>query len=173
MSGKRIASKSKKPIALIISLLLLLSAVFGVSIAYLTTGSSEIKNTFTLGEVSCEVVEKNDVTAKSDVYVKNTGDAAAYIRAAIIVTWQDKTGNVYAKKPTSADYQITLGSGWTEKDGFYYYGSEVAVGGQTTNLISSCSQKATANIPDGYTLHVEVLAQAIQSNAVDYAWGNQ
>ena len=181
MSGKRIKhSGDKKPIALLVSLALVVTAVLGVTIAYLTARDDSITNTFVPGEVSCEVTESLDGTEKKNVCVKNTGDADAYIRAAIVVTWQDEDGNVYAKAPTANDYTMSLNTTDWEKSGdYYYYKSAVVAGtGVTEALINSCTQESDAAVPDGYTLHVEILAQAIQStpvgalqNTAQYAWG--
>ena len=62
---------------------------------------------------------------------------------------------------------------WFEKDGYYYAKAPVAPKGNTPVLIEKCTEVA-ANAPDGYTLSLEILADAIQSTptrAVEQAWG--
>lgn len=176
MSGKRMMKTSKKPAALILSLALILTAVLGATAAYLTTRSSGITNTFTPAAVSCAVDETLSGTDKV-IKVKNTGDADAYIRVALVATWQDKDGVVYIKAPKEGtDYTVTPGSGWVKSGDYYYHKADVDVGETTGTAITVVSKNTSA--PDGYSLHVEVLAdavQVVQGNAKQgaaYAWGN-
>ncbi len=177
MSGKRIMRTSKKPAALILSLALILTAVLGVTAAYLTTRSSGITNTFTPAKVSCAVQETLNGTSKV-ITVKNTGDADAYIRVALVATWQDSSGTVYIKAPKEGtDYTVTLGSGWVKNsDGYYYHKADVAVNATTATAITVVKGSTSAPTTD-YSLHVEVLAEAVQvvqGNATQgaiYAWG--
>ena len=87
------------------------------------------------------------------------------------MTWQDAAGNVYGQPPVKdADYALDTGDGWdyNETDGFYYYKNTVDPEKLTTNLIDSCEVKTAA--PDSnYSLHVEILAQAIQAEGVTNA----
>ena len=60
-------------------------------------------------KVACLVEETFKNNVKSNVQVKNTGDAAAYLRAAVLVTWQDASGNVLGTAPVAGqDYSITM-----------------------------------------------------------------
>lgn len=120
------------------------------------------------------VVETWENNVKKNVMV-NVGDPgySVYVRADIVVTWKDKDGNVYSKLPQAGtDYTISLNtvSGTpiaVEKwffgaDGFFYYTSPV-VSGNTDVLINECKVKEdTAQIPEGYQLSVEIIAQTIQ-----------
>ncbi len=178
MSGKRVdTSTKKKSVAVIVSLLLVLTAVFGATIAYLTAKEDSITNTFVPAEVKLEVGESfaEGGVEKKNVVIKNIGDVDAYVRAAIVVTWQKADGTVYAKAPVlDRDYTLGLGSKWTKGSGYYYYSGVVAAEtGVTENLINNCT--VIGNAPaEGYTLHVEILAQAVQSSPVDAvksAWG--
>ena len=99
-----------------------------------------------------------------------------YIRAAIAVTWQNSDGDTYGAVPVlGKDYTLTkTDNGWTmADDGYYYWASPVAAGGKTGFLIDEC--KVIAEAPaEGYTLHVEIVAQAIQASpakAVQDSWG--
>lgn len=120
------------------------------------------------------VTEKKDVTVNvgnTSVTIGDTPDAgySVYVRAAVIVTWQDAAGNVYFQNPTaggrSPDYQISYNTEqWTynDSDGYWYYNSAVTSGQSTANLINTC--KALKAAPkSGYTLNVTIAAQTIQS----------
>ena len=101
-------------------------------------------------------------------------DVAGYIRAAVIVSWENELGVVYAKTPKAGeDYTIEYGTGWEKEGDYYYWPAEVAAGFSTGDLIVTC-QPVAGQTPEGYTLVVDILAQIIQSNpkdAVIDAWG--
>lgn len=184
---RRRRRKNYKTIALLVSLVLLVTALVGGTVAWLTTNTEQVENTFTPSRVTCEVVETftNGDTVKQNVKIANTGDTDAYIRATYIVTWQDEQGNVYGTAPVEGqDYSVTLNldqntppTGWKPgADGYYYYCSVVhpaETGNLTDVLISECRVLRPAPA-EGYTLHVEILAQAIQSSPItagNQAWG--
>lgn len=174
----------KKQLSLVVSILLVLTAVIGGTLAYLVTHTDSVNNSFTSAEVTCHVDEEFSNNVKEDVNIKNTGDTEAYIRAAVIVTWQDENGNIAAKPVNNTDYEITLNckgneesdndTKWIEgKDGYYYYSEPVAVNNSTGYLIESCSLAKNVTAPDGYHLCVEIIADAVQSKpaqAVIDAW---
>ena len=165
--SKKCANKRKAAV-LLTSLVLVLVCAVGATVAYLVDTTSEVVNTFDPAKVSCEVTETFENDVKTDVAIKNTSDIEAYIRAAVIVTWKDKDGNVYGKMPAEGtDYTITWGkTGWTKgSDGYYYYNSPVAVEASTATLITECKDKGTA--PAGYGLNVEILGSAIQAKGMD------
>ena len=166
---------NKKQLTLLISLMLLCTMAVGMTLAYIVTQTSPVENIFTPSHVTCQVDEKFKDNVKSDVKIQNTSDIEAYIRAAVVVTWQDEAGNISSVKPVSGvDYSITYNNspGWIKgSDGYYYYSSPVAPDGYTDVLISEC--KPLKDGPQGYTLHVEIIAEAIQSvpaDAVEQAW---
>lgn len=175
-NGKHAAPRGmKRSLVLVVSLLALLLAVAGGTLAWLTAQDS-VSNTFTPAHVTCDVEENFNGTTKSDVKIKNTSDIPVYIRASIIVTWKDSEGNVYGQKPASSDYDMKMAanSGWVlGTDGYYYYTSPVAVGSTTGTLISSCTEVAGKAPAENYRLSVEIIAEAIQSQpdrAVADAW---
>lgn len=164
-----------------LALALVLTLSVGGTIAYLITDTRPVTNTFTPGNVACAVVEsgwKDGNTTKKDVTIQNTGNTDAYIRAAIVVTWQNADGNVLGKAPVlGSDYTLELATdtGWdiTTSDGYYYYATAVSANNSTGILINECKVLNPAPA-EGYTLCVEVLADAIQAtpiNAVKDAWG--
>ena len=176
-NGKHAAPRGmKRSLVLVVSLLALLLVVAGGTLAWLTAQDS-VSNTFTPAHVTCAVDETFDGTTKSNVSIKNTSDIPVYIRASIIVTWKDSSGNVYGQLPVAGtDYTMTMAndSKWVPIGGYYYYPSPVAVGDTTGTLINKCVVSATAKKPNGYDLSVEIIAEAIQSQpdrAVQQAWG--
>lgn len=168
---------AKRSLVLVVSVLVLLLAVAGGTLAWLTAQDS-VNNTFTPAHVTCRVEEKFDGATKENVSIKNTSDIPAYIRAYIVVTWKDDAGNVYGKLPVAGtDYTIeyAANTGWVKgSDGYYYYTSSVDVGKTTGELIKTCAPVAD-KAPAGYGLSVEIIAEAIQSvpkAAVQAAWGS-
>lgn len=159
--------------SVLIITLVMLVAVTAVSVfaAYLKN-SEEVKNIFKPADsVTPEIVEifEEDVqdNVKENVHFKvgNT-DYPVYVRAAIVITWQDKDKTVYFSKPneTAGDYTMSLNlTDWELKDdGFYYFKAPVKSGGETSNLIYECRQLKEAPV-EGYTLCVEILVQTIQA----------
>lgn len=169
--------RTRKSAALLVSLLLLLTVTIGGTIAFLTDSDGPLHNLFNPSQVTTAVEETLDGNTKKNVYIKNTGDTDAWIRAAVVVTWQDKDGNVYGQKPVAdTNYDIIWGADWkTGKDGFYYWTSPVtAKTGMTGNLIESVSPKGDAPA-DGYYLTVEIIGSGIQSkpaNVFNTEWAS-
>ena len=189
---------TNKKLVIITATVLLLAVAVGTTLAFVFTKTAPVENTFTPSKVACAVVEDiNDtetskevvsgspqnieIAKKSNVKIKNTGDTDAYIRVAVVVTWKNAKGNVYARTPIAGtDYTITYNlseDGWVKgADGYYYYTKSVpAVDDTTTNgidetltgiLINSAKQlKACAT--NGYYLSIEIVASAIQSTPSD------
>ena len=167
--------KNEKLILLLSALVLILTLAVGTTLAYLYAQTDPLVNTFEPIKVSCEVEEKFDGKIKKDVKIENTGDTAAYIRAAVVVTWVSSDGSVAAEAPVAGtDYQMTYAenTGWIEgSDGFRYYQKPVDPDAFTGILIQNCTQMQEK---EGYTLSVEIVVSAIQSlptEAVTRAWG--
>ena len=176
-------NKSKKKWMLLVSLVMLLTITVGGTLAYITTSDDPVKNIFTTSQVPISVQEDLfDGTVKNNVKIQNDGNTDAYIRAAVVVTWKDSSGNVYAIKPeVGVDYQVTFpgDTGWVyrEADGFYYYTASIAPNNQTGVLLTNCKPLKSAPA-DGYTLCVEIVAESVQAKGVDNgvkavvkAWG--
>lgn len=184
---------NKKSI-IIASVMLLLLATVGTTLAYIFTETKPVENTFNPSKVSCAVVENNGTpvtgsvtdtgNVKENVQIKNTGDTDAYIRVAVVVNWMDEAGTkVWATKPVEGadgDYTITynLSNGWFDGgDGFYYYSKTISPEELTTILINEAKQlKSAPQTPDGiqYYLSIEIVASAIQSTpetVVAEQWG--
>ena len=157
---------------LLIAIILLISTAVGSTVAFLATKTEPVENSFEYANVSCEVMQDRD-TDGSIVQVKNTGTISAYIRAAVVANWIDKAGNIAASVPEGYSCELTCSSGsWVQgTDGFFYYLLPVAPDALTEGNLLTCT--VTCPETPGYTLSVEVLAEAIQStpaNAVNEAW---
>lgn len=151
------------------------------TIAYLFTETDPVTNTFKPVAPGTEIEETLENNVKKDVTVKNTGEVDSYIRAKVIITWQNKDGEVYPKMPvapadgvTNNDYTISYGNEWIlGDDGYFYYTKSVPATVSTNVFISSVTPVNSCE-DNTYTLHVEILSQAIQSTpdiAVD-VWDN-
>lgn len=147
----------------------MLVGIIGGTLAYLYTNSAPVKNIFTRSGVACQVMETFNGSAKTNVAVQNTGNTDAYVRAVLVISWQDADGNLSGVPVTASDYVLALApdSGWVKSGSYYYYTNSVAPGASTPVLISSLTPAGTA--PEGYSLCVEVLAEAIQSKGTDSA----
>lgn len=166
----------KKTILMLAAMALLLTVTVGSTIAYLWTSTPAVTNTFTPASSGTDITEDFKDNVKNTVQIKNTGDVKSYIRAAVVVTWQNENGEVLGEVPVKdTDYSITwTRAGWTDlqRDGFYYYNTVVEPGKSTGVLFTDCKPLKAAP-KDGYTLHVEIIAQSIQAepiSAVQEAW---
>lgn len=161
--------------ALIVAALavVILTAAVGGTMAWLSTKTSDLTNTFEPAKVTCEVEEETfDGKTKKNVKIKNTGTTDAYIRAMIVANWCTTDGKVV--KTASPNYEGLHGSGWVKHDdGFYYYTQPVAPDQKTGNLFTSCTPGNDK--PEGADhLEVNIICQAVQSTptaAVVDAWG--
>lgn len=179
---------NKRAVVLLVSLVVLAVASVGATLAYLIAATDPVENTFTPARVSCDVVESFENNVKEDVRIQNTGNTEAFIRAAVVVTWKNDKGEIYAATPQEVtDYTITFNSNndWVEgDDGFWYHLTEIAPcthvedqehdGCMTEVLINYCSP-VDGRAPNEYYLSVEIIASAIQSapnSVVAKEWSN-
>lgn len=158
-----------KTAALLVSLVLVLTAVLGATIAYLSSETPSVTNTFEPAYVTCEINEtfNTDNTAKTGVTVKNTGNIPAFIRVAVVANNVNLDGNVVAGTP---ELTLTLGEGWVKSGNYYYYTQAVEPNGSTGNLLGTA-----INLTDK---QVTIFAEAIQAGGmngneavVETAWG--
>ena len=176
--------------AVLVSVVLIFTAVIGSTVAFLTANGGSVTNVFGPSHVTSQVVENdgaefNGVT-KSNVEVMNTGDTDAYVRAAVVFTWQTEDGqHVLPEKPTAGtDYTIDWntveadGSSkqwFTGSDGYYYYPAAIGSGQTTEQALITRITDAQTKTVNGitYYLCVEILSSAIQAEpatAVESAW---
>ena len=168
---------SKKTWILMVSILLVLSVTVGSTIAFLTTKSGPVENTFNASKVTTKVNETISGSEKTNVTITNTGDIDAWIRAAVVVTWHDKDGNVYGQAPVvGTNYtNWTLGTDWVKgDDGFYYYTKPVAAGNSTATALINSIEPIGTSPANGYYLNVEILGSGIQSKPANAfsAWAS-
>lgn len=144
-------NKKKRAFSLLLSIALLLSLAVGGTLAYIITTSAMVENQFEAGRVSASVKENGQVT--------NNGNVDAYIRAAVVVNWMDKDGNVYGIKPR---YSVDVNGGWKAIGDFYYYTATVPASGTTNSGPVTVSVEGNAPSND-YELSIEIVAEAIQA----------
>lgn len=151
---------------LLASIAVLLVGAVGGSLAYLTTNTPDVVNTFTPGEVPPSINEtrpEDNGNVKKNVSVTNSGNVDAYIRAAVVVNWVDDEGNI-VNNPEGHAYAISWSdfaeTGWFKgSDDYYYYKEPVAAKGTTGELITSAQPTEGTT----YKLQIEIMAQTIQS----------
>ncbi len=97
----------------------------------------------------------------------NGSTIPAYVRFAVIVNWQDGDGNLWAVPPTEGtDYTVTA-SDCTLLNNYYYYNGVRNPGDVITVKVTPGETKT------GYTLHVQIVAEGIQSvplSVAESAW---
>lgn len=165
----RVKAKSKKPLLIVAAFALVAALSVGLTSAFLTSSKGMV-NTFTPGEVACEVQETVKDGVKSDIVVKNTGTIPAYIRVAVVANTVDAEGNITGSKDVS-DKLVENGAWSLKADGYYYCTSVINPGDFTADLLNANIQLSG--------IQVTVSAQAIQAcgvtdngeKAVKDAWG--
>ena len=163
--GSRV-SKTNRPkhFAGLLALVLILVCTVGGTVAYLVAQTDPVTNTFTPGEVSCQVKEEFNGKTKTKAVVQNTGNVPAYIRVAVVANTVDGDNITGMADLSQVDWLNE--ANWTEgSGGFYYYKGVVQPGAVTADLLDK-------DIPlEG--IQVTILASAIQSMpdaAVEDAW---
>ena len=172
VSPRKKSGRSRRPLLLLASLVLLLALAVGGTVAWLTANTGNVANTFTPSHVTCEVNESFDGETKSNVNVTNTSDIYAYIRVKLVTYRVNANGDHIGGTATIPTFEP--GVGWKLYNGYYYYTSPVEPGKTTANLINSIELTGSYNDADGGKQVVEVMAEAIQSQpakAVGEAWG--
>ncbi len=171
--GRRLAAAPRRfragaALAAVGVVALALAGAAELTSAYLMARGS-VDNAFTLGTVAPSVTETFDPTTgvKENVSVQNNGNAPVYIRALVLVSWQDASGAPLSAQPAAGtDYELTgAEAGWTlGSDGYYYYTSPVRPGASTSMLIQSLTDRKTNA---GGHLCVDVIAQAVQASPAE------
>lgn len=167
----------KKPVILIISLVLLAAVVVGGTVALLLDSTDAVINTFSPVDVEIKIDETKTETTKSNITITNVKTDAAipvYVRATLVMYWKDTINGVEQIIPMPAGASVSTPaaqSGWFKVGDIYYYASPLDPGSTTsvmTNVI-------TVSVPEGSTAecHIDVRAEAIQAQpaaAVEDAW---
>lgn len=168
---KKLKTGKIKTFALIFSAIVIITAVIGGTVAWLSDNQTVI-NSFSVSKVKCEVNLEETGTVKQNIKVENTGEVEEYVRATIVVSWIDGQGDTVAQTVIPSDYTMSLNNtDWFKgSDGYYYYKEKVEAGAQTENLINSFTADTTY---EGQTLKLDVVASAIQGDpktAVESVW---
>ncbi len=182
----------RKYTVLLVCLLLTVAVVVSGTIAYIFTTSETVTNIFHPVTSQIDIPEEMHGTVKQNATVQNTGTVDSFLRARIIVTWQNEKGEVYPVVPNLVtDYTMLNGANWVQNGEYYYYNKIAAPGqpavtkdtngnvtygeGITQEDMLIIKAEAVGKSPaEGYTLHIEILGQSIQSTpsaAVQEAWG--
>lgn len=175
VSPRKKSGGPRRPLLLLVSLVLLLALAVGGTVAWLNSSSGPVTNTMSPGQVPITINETINETfngiTKSGVTVTNTGNIDAYIRVAIVANAVDENGNIIAG--TAPSYVSLVNTDYwqlLEDDGYYYYKGAVAPGDTTKPLFTD-----DVTVTDG---ELNILAESIQvlggygrETASEYAWG--
>ena len=160
---------------MVLSIVLRLGVAIGGTIAWLSTKTTPVINTFTPAEVTCKVEEDFDADTgeKTNVNVTNTGNIAVYIRVKLVTYRTNDKGQHIGG---TADLpEFTPGKNWVKHGEYYYYTLPVSPGGKPdANLAEKMTLMSSYEDADGGKQAIDVMAEAIQSEpekAVGEAWG--
>lgn len=176
--ARRKAPRSGRLLTMALAAMLLLALAIGGTVAWLSTKSDGVTNTFLSSKVSCKVTEKFDSSTgvKSEVNVKNTGDIDAFVRVKLVTYRTSANGDGTHIGGLAGLPAFTPGDGWVLYNGYYYYTKPVAPGASpAADLIESIQLISHYDDADGGSQAVDVMAEAIQSvpqAAVQAAWGS-
>lgn len=171
----------------------------GGTYAYLTYTTNEVPNAMSTGSVKVGVVENDSEVSGStntanlgadskQVALKNTGTASEYVRVTFMpeIYEADSTAAEFTDQTWPATFTgttLTLGaatlyfaddwsSNWTYDNGTFYSKSSIAVGAQTAVLLKGVTWTDGSTYANGgYTMKVNVIADAIQESAAAQEWG--
>ncbi len=171
--GKRLAATPRKfragaALVAVSMVVLALAGTAELSAAYLMVRDS-VDNAFILGTVTPSVAETFDPAAgtKENVSVQNNGNAPVYVRALVLISWQDASGATLSAQPAAGtDYDLVgPETGWTlGSDGYYYCTQPIQPGASTPILVQKLTDK---NADAGRYLCVDVIAQAVQASPAE------
>ena len=101
------------------------------------------------------------------MFSTNTGDVPVYVRVKIVPSYQDDQGNI-AFTDLHDSKPIIHGSApnWESHYAEFYYTLPLAPGETTTNVADAIRERSDFTPPEGYTLHVRILAECIQAQGM-------
>lgn len=153
---------------------IVVTAISGMTLAYEKRESGNITNTFVADNAGVKLNEEFDGSVKKNVSVTNTGSVVSYIRVQLVSYRVNDAGNRIGG--TASIPAFTPGNGWLNAgNGLYIYSKPVAASATTAALIGSAGitlQQYTD--VDGGKQVVDVIADCVQSNpsdAVKSLWG--
>ena len=157
-------SPRRKPLVLVLSIVLLLAIGVGATIAYFHLASGPVINTFQTGSAGAEVNEVVSGNTKNEITVTNTGKSPVYVRIRLVSYYEDADGNVLPQ--ASPTLSFTKGSKWVPLGNYYYYNAPLAAGATTEDLLGTDLAMSEGQV-------IEVLADTVQATpaqAVKDAW---
>lgn len=160
---------NKKLHILLASIVLILGFSIGMTVAYLMENTGSVTNTFTPAEAGVTVDESFNSKTKSNIGATNSGNTKAYVRITLVEYWMKDNEIVAIPEHGKVTKSALNATDWFEVNGIYYYREPLDPGATANPAFAT----VTAQIPDGYTYHLDVLAEAIQaepSDAVEAAW---
>lgn len=165
--NKKREMKASKPHILLIAVALVAALTVGGTVAWLAVSTNAVENTFQSSGVTSEVSETFQNEVKSNVSIKNTGNIDAYIRVAIVPTWQDDDGYPVAVSASLSDLGFTglTGSDWFHgSDGYYYCQNPITPQDNTGYLFTRATvDPDSAGYQAGYHMNLQILCDAIQA----------
>lgn len=159
-------SPRRKPLILVLSMVLLLAIGVGATLAYFHLASGPVINTFQAGSAGAEIVEEVSGNTKNAIRVVNIGKSPVYVRLRLVSYYEDAQGNVLPQDSPALSF--TEGDKWVALGSYYYYYNEPLAAGATTEDLL----KTDLAMVEGQV--IEVLADTVQATpaqAVIDAWG--
>lgn len=175
-SRRRSGRPTGRLAAMALATVLLLALTIGGTVAWLTSRTNDITNTFTPSKVTCAVSEifDEDTGVKSNVNVTNVGNTDAFIRVKLVTYRTNAEGKHIGGVAEVPEF--VPGHGWVKYGDYYYYTKPVVPNAQPEKALIG-SIRLTSGYPDadGGNQAMDVMAEAIQSQpeaAVKEAWGS-
>lgn len=154
--------KNRKRLLIPLSLFII-AAFSGSVLAYMFKQTDYKENTIIPARLTCEVKEitNADISKKTQITVKNTGNISAYIRVRLVSYWVDEKG-IVPKESHQPNFIVS--KDWIKgSDDTYYYKHPVSPGDETLNILDESSIIELAEDNDGNKQVIEIFAEAIQS----------
>lgn len=154
-----------KRLAMLLSMILVITCTVGGTLAYLFTRTESITDTFEPANVSCTI--SNDQAS-----VTSASETSVWLRVSITAVYRS-TSDPNAIHWENPPISITASGDWfynENGDGFYYYNLPVDSSGVVALPVIEINQSD----PAGFQLEKQILAEVIQSApliAVQEAWG--
>ena len=176
---------TKKVVALLLTMVLLIGAVVGTTLAWLTDSTNTITHTFTIGDVTIHLndgqnAEDDSWTTKSQKV--SPGVPVTDFNPYVKVDATSEKCWLFVKVETANGPTVTLADCWktTSVDGVYVYAEETnsvltekIVDASVADVEYAIIKNATVNIPDTFAPEgeqnatVEITAYAAQADGVE------
>lgn len=159
---KKLFKSAKSKIIIVATVLAATVLAVGITMALYQDNSNTVVNTFTVGNVTTEIVEIfnkiNDHEFQKEPCVTNTGENDCYVRIRYEVT------------PNKVEKNLTFegltGTGWKQDGDWYYYTKPVKPGESTTPLFEKV--KVNYNETDNPWIDFDIILyqEAVQAKVM-------